>query len=174
MIISGISTKVFRFRGDRTIRHCCGSPTSLTLRARHKKLRDLKLQTYPETTTRQNMSFDPKPILDLDGWLTPHIPAIEHRHRRLTDWINKINASEGGLEKFSRGYERYGLNVAPNGDVVYREWAPGAVSANLIGDFSEFGLESLLENHQRVMDAVIITNELYRRLVTNLSSYDTR
>lgn len=35
-----------------------------------------------------------------------------------------------------QGYEKFGLNVTENGEIVYREWAPNAVQAHLIGDFS--------------------------------------
>jgi 1,4-alpha-glucan branching enzyme len=82
------------------------------------------------------MNFDPKPVLQLDGYLRPNIPAIATRYRQMKDWQAKIDATEGGLEKFSRGYERFGLNVGKNNEVVYREWAPNAVKASLIGDFS--------------------------------------
>jgi 1,4-alpha-glucan branching enzyme len=82
------------------------------------------------------MNFDPKPVLQLDGYLRPNIPAIATRYRQMKDWQAKIDATEGGLEKFSRGYERFGLNLGKNNEVVYREWAPNAVKASLIGDFS--------------------------------------
>jgi hypothetical protein len=35
-----------------------------------------------------------------------------------------------------QGYEKFGLNVDEKGDITYREWAPGANEAYLIGDFS--------------------------------------
>lgn len=58
---------------------------------------------------------------------------------KYSKWIETINAHEGGFEKFSRGYEEFGFQVSPeNGDVRYREWAPNAESAYLIGDFSTF------------------------------------
>ena len=50
---------------------------------------------------------------------------------------NDIQKHEGGLEAFSRGYERFGLNRTPEG-IVYRDWAPGAEGVFLIGDFSKF------------------------------------
>ncbi|KAG8766666.1 alpha-1,4-glucan branching enzyme [Serendipita sp. 405] len=86
----------------------------------------------------QQMEYDPKPVLNLDGYLKPHIPAIATRYRLMKDWQARIDQTEGGIEKFSRGYERYGLNVGPNNEVIYREWAPNAVKASLIGDFSEY------------------------------------
>lgn len=61
-------------------------------------------------------------------------------------WVNTINATEGGFDKFSKAYERYGLNVKQDGsnDIVYREWAPNAETAALIGDFST---SHLIDNH---------------------------
>jgi 1,4-alpha-glucan branching enzyme len=37
----------------------------------------------------------------------------------------------------NQGYEYYGFHVLNNNDVVYREWAPSALRAYLIGDFSK-------------------------------------
>ena len=53
-------------------------------------------------------------------------------------WVRDIDEHEGGLEAFSRGYERFGFNEQLDGGIRYAEWAPGAVAASLIGDFSEF------------------------------------
>jgi hypothetical protein len=91
----------------------------------------------------QEMDFDPEPVVSLDGYLKPHLPAIATRWRSMRDWQERIDKTEGGMEKFSRGYERFGLNVGPNNEVVYREWAPNAVKANLIGDFSEYHVLSV-------------------------------
>lgn len=52
--------------------------------------------------------------------------------------LKHIEETEGGLEAFSRGYEQRGFQVLPDQTIVYREWAPGAITANLIGDFSNF------------------------------------
>ena len=84
----------------------------------------------------EQTGFDPKPVLELDGYLRPNIPAIATRYRHLRDLQHKIETTEGGMERFSRGYDRFGLNVANDNSVVYREWAPNAVKASLIGDFS--------------------------------------
>lgn len=40
------------------------------------------------------------------------------------------------MENFTRGYEKFGFNVLPNNTIVYREWAPSAKTASLVGDFS--------------------------------------
>lgn len=59
------------------------------------------------------------------------------RYAAYKKWVQTIDSTEGGLDKFSEGYKTMGFQVLPNGDIQYREWAPGAVTANLIGDFSE-------------------------------------
>lgn len=52
-------------------------------------------------------------------------------------WVDDINQSEGGFDKFSKGYESFGLHAQPDKSIKYKEWAPNAVEASLIGDFSQ-------------------------------------
>ncbi len=90
-------------------------------------------------------------VVTLDPWLGPYKDALRSRFSKTQTWIKTIEESEGGLDKFSRvsgpikfcgstdldqGFERFGFQVLPNNDVVYREWAPNASRAYLIGDFS--------------------------------------
>ena len=82
------------------------------------------------------MALDEKTILDLDSWLEPFLPAIVHRHQAFTKWKNAIQEHEGGYDTFTKGYLKFGLNVKEDASVVYREWAPNATEAVLIGDFS--------------------------------------
>ncbi|TFK22327.1 1,4-alpha-glucan branching enzyme [Coprinopsis marcescibilis] len=86
--------------------------------------------------------LDPKVVLEIDGYLKPHIPAIIQRHNAFRRWKDVIEQHEGGYDKFTKGYERYGFNVGPNNEVVYREWAPNAVEAYLIGDFNGWDRKS--------------------------------
>lgn len=46
------------------------------------------------------------------------------------------------MEKFSRGYENFGFTVAKDGTITYREWAPNALRAYLIGDFNGWNRDS--------------------------------
>ncbi|GJJ07519.1 alpha-1,4-glucan branching enzyme [Clathrus columnatus] len=87
-------------------------------------------------------NFDPKPLLKLDSWLEPFLPAIQHRYETFQRWKNVINDSEGGYDSFSKGYLKFGLNVQPNNDIVYREWAPNAKEAYIIGDFNDWNRAS--------------------------------
>lgn len=86
--------------------------------------------------TSPTPKLDPAKILQRDGFLKPHIPGINTRWDLYSRWKATIDKTEGGYEKFSKGYEKFGLNVGPDNTITYREWAPNAVEASLIGDFS--------------------------------------
>ncbi|KIJ69977.1 glycoside hydrolase family 13 protein [Hydnomerulius pinastri MD-312] len=88
--------------------------------------------------TEKKTMFDPKVVLQLDGYLEPYLPAIERRQKRFQEWKDAIFKHEGGYEKFTKGYDVMGLTVKDDGTVVYREWAPGAKEANLIGEFNNW------------------------------------
>ncbi|KAF9481827.1 glycoside hydrolase family 13 protein [Pholiota conissans] len=87
-------------------------------------------------------SLEPQTILDIDGYLEPNVPAIIHRYNAFRKWKETIEQHEGGYDNFTKGYLKFGLNVGPNNAVTYREWAPNAKEAYLIGDFNEWNRES--------------------------------
>jgi hypothetical protein len=41
-------------------------------------------------------------VVQLDPWLAPFKDSLRHRFKAAQDWIQTINDTEGGLEKFSR------------------------------------------------------------------------
>ncbi|KAF8915344.1 glycoside hydrolase superfamily [Mucidula mucida] len=86
--------------------------------------------------------LDPKVVLGIDGYLEPNVPAIVHRHDLFRKLKDAIEQHEGGYDSFTKGYLKFGLNVGSNGEVVYREWAPNAKEAYLIGDFNGWNRES--------------------------------
>ncbi|KHN97821.1 1,4-alpha-glucan branching enzyme [Metarhizium album ARSEF 1941] len=94
--------------------------------------------------TPDDIPRDGTGVVKLDPWLEPFREALKRRYSKARDWIGRIEATEGGLEQFSRGYERLGLNVNDDNTIIYREWAPNAVAASLIGDFSASKLGGLL------------------------------
>lgn len=63
--------------------------------------------------------------------------VTHYRVDKYQAWVDTINKAENGFDAFSRGYETYGFQVLKNGDISYREWAPNAETAALVGDFSE-------------------------------------
>jgi len=81
-------------------------------------------------------TFDPKSVLELDPWLEPFLAAIDQRHQLFKQWKDTIARTEGGYDKFTKGYLKFGPNLQPDNSVLYREWAPNAISAALTGDFS--------------------------------------
>ncbi|GLA44785.1 alpha-1,4-glucan branching enzyme [Aspergillus niger] len=89
-------------------------------------------------TALQSEPPDGTGVIQLDPWLEPFRDALKQRFQFVESWVKTINETEGGLDKFSRGYERYGINVNANGDITYREWAPNAVEAELVGDFNNW------------------------------------
>ncbi|GAA5980998.1 hypothetical protein JCM10908_003946 [Rhodotorula pacifica] len=96
-------------------------------------------------------------VIREDEYLAPFEPAIKSRTDKFNHWIDTINRTEGGYEKFSRGYESFGLHALPNGDIRYREWAPNAVTASLTGDFNGWNRESdkMTKNDFGVWEVVV-------------------
>ena len=80
--------------------------------------------------------------MKLDPWLGPFKDSLKSRFSHAQKWIKTINDHEGGLEKFSRGYEKFGFNVQSDGSILYREWAPNAKEAYVTGDFNNWSQES--------------------------------
>jgi len=88
-------------------------------------------------------------VIQLDPWLEPYSTSLRSRFAKAQNWIKAINKNEGGLERFSRGYEKYGFTVAADHTITYREWAPFALRAYLIGDFNSWDRSS----HEMKRDA---------------------
>ncbi|KAF7111913.1 hypothetical protein CFC21_111868 [Triticum aestivum] len=77
------------------------------------------------------------PIYDLDPKLAEFKNHFNYRMRRYHYQKHLIEKHEGSLEEFSRGYLKFGINAEP-GATVYREWAPAAMEAQLVGDFNNW------------------------------------
>ncbi|CAM8931061.1 unnamed protein product [Rhodiola kirilowii] len=76
-------------------------------------------------------------IYEIDPLLKSYRDHLDYRYGQYKKLRESIDKFEGGLEAFSRGYEKMGFTKSANG-VTYREWAPGALSAALIGDFNNW------------------------------------
>ncbi|KAJ1862653.1 alpha-1,4-glucan branching enzyme [Coemansia sp. RSA 989] len=102
------------------------------------------------------ISSDGTDVIKSDGYLEPHRQYFEQRFVHFKQWVREIEASEGGIDKFSRGYEEFGLHVTPEG-VRYREWAPGAKEASLVGDFNGWDVAAhpLTRNEFGVWEGVV-------------------
>jgi len=114
------------------------------------KIQSSTFTPSPHLPLSQNLAMttkplNPKTILDIDGYLEPNVPAIIQRHNAFRKWKETIENHEGGYEKFTKGYEKFGINLSPQNEVIYREWAPNAKEAYLIGDFSPWFASAFLE-----------------------------
>ncbi|WZZ92365.1 hypothetical protein YC2023_120944 [Brassica napus] len=76
-------------------------------------------------------------IYEIDPMLQSYKDHLDYRYKQYRRLREEIDKYEGGLEAFSRGYEKLGF-LRSDAGITYREWAPGAKSASLIGDFNNW------------------------------------
>ncbi|GAB2300446.1 1,4-alpha-glucan-branching enzyme, variant 2 [Dionaea muscipula] len=74
-------------------------------------------------------------ILHVDPGIEPYKDHFRYRMKRYADQKKLIEKYEGGLAEFAKGFLNFGLN-REEGGIVYREWAPAAQEAELVGDFN--------------------------------------
>ncbi|KAL1411404.1 alpha-1,4-glucan branching enzyme [Vanrija albida] len=91
-----------------------------------------------QQSTAKPMPEDGTGVLQVDPWLEPYSDGLRKRYSEYQKALNFINTHEGGLDKFSQSYKTMGFQVDDKGGVRYREWAPGAVEARLIGNFNNW------------------------------------
>ena len=51
--------------------------------------------------------------------------------------MKNLIENKGGMDRFTKGYQDYGVVVMPDGGVRCREWAPNARALYLQGEFSK-------------------------------------
>nr|AHW50661.1 starch branching protein II [Lens culinaris] len=95
-----------------------------------KKVKVDKPKIIPPPSTGQK-------IYEIDPLLQAHRQHLDFRYGQYKRIREEIDKYEGGLDAFSRGYEKLGFTRSATG-ITYREWAPGAKSAALVGDFNNW------------------------------------
>eukprot|EP00126_Sphaerothecum_destruens_P008560 Sdes_comp20260_c0_seq1m13737 len=95
-------------------------------------------------------------LLQEDPYLKPFEGAFIKRYRHFLHYLDRIEKGDGGFEGFTKGYRYYGFNKTSQG-IVYREWAPAAVRASLIGEFNQWncGANPMTKNKYGVWEVVI-------------------
>nr|CAD2184835.1 unnamed protein product [Meloidogyne enterolobii] len=82
------------------------------------------------------------PLLDnlfkLDSWLKPYESEILRRYREFNNKLSFIEQQCEGLDNFTQSYKQYGIHVETDNSVSCLEWAPGAESMSLVGDFNNW------------------------------------
>lgn len=87
-------------------------------------------------------------LFEIDPSLEPYRDHFRYRMKRYTDQKKLIEEYEGSLEDFALGYTKFGFN-REEGGILYREWAPAAQEAQLIGDFNGWdGSNHMMEKNQ--------------------------
>lgn len=77
-------------------------------------------------------------LLHYDWYLETFTDEFSRRYGIFRDYLNRIDRDEGGLDKFSRGYEKFGIKRMPDNSVYCYEWAPGADALFLEGEFNNW------------------------------------
>ncbi|KAI9307970.1 1,4-alpha-glucan-branching enzyme GBE1 [Cunninghamella echinulata] len=78
----------------------------------------------------------------IDPWLDPFKEELKKRYAYFEKYKKMIENSPGGIEKFTKGYEYYGFNVEKDNTIIYREWAPNAITACLVGEFNAWNINT--------------------------------
>eukprot|EP00897_Mesotaenium_endlicherianum_P001684 jgi/Mesen1/1543/ME001330S00501 len=93
-------------------------------------------------------SRDGLELLEVDPMLASHQGHLRYRYSQFLQKKRAIDQHEGGLERFSRGYERFGFTREGN-TIMFREWIPAASCVQLVGDFNNWdGVRHQLERDQ--------------------------
>jgi 1,4-alpha-glucan branching enzyme len=79
-----------------------------------------------------------------DPWLTPFAHELAHRRESADAWLKTFQETEGGLINVADSYKTYGFHEDGKG-VHYKEWAPNAVKAHLVGDFNNWGSDNEMQ-----------------------------
>ena len=96
-----------------------------------------------------NIPENVKGAVDVDPWLEPYAQVLSERRYLADKWQYDIkhatpDGSVQSLSKFARdSYKSYGLHANPiTKEIVYKEWAPNAQRAFLVGDFNNWNPDS--------------------------------
>ncbi|XP_014673654.1 PREDICTED: 1,4-alpha-glucan-branching enzyme-like [Priapulus caudatus] len=73
-----------------------------------------------------------------DSYLRPYERELKRRYGCFTKVMKMMEDHEGGLDRFTKGYEYFGHHVTPENGVIWREWAPEAEGLFLRGDFNNW------------------------------------
>ena len=101
-----------------------------------KKTDAEKTQKAPQPEGPKKISeFD---LINQDPYLKNYEWAIKRRNEHFKNLLHQIESNEKSLENFADSYKNMGLHVLPNGDIKYREYAPGARGIALFGEFNNW------------------------------------
>ncbi|CAK9860132.1 unnamed protein product [Sphagnum jensenii] len=132
------------------------------LRLENAKLQERMMMTTKAQIVPPNVIPPPgdgQKIYEQDPHLLSYKDHLEYRYAQYKSVREHIDKLEGGLEAFSRGYEKFGFNRSAEG-ITYREWAPGAKSVSLMGDFNNWNpiANVLVKNNDGIWETFLPNN----------------
>lgn len=78
----------------------------------------------------------------IDGYLFLYEHEIRRRYSCFKNLLDSIENNEpGGLDKFTRSYDTFGIHVLPDNSVHCKEWCPNAKGLFLWGEFNNWTRE---------------------------------
>lgn len=81
--------------------------------------------------------------LEIDGYLTPFKHSLIERNQLFDEWVRKIDQTSHSILQLADSYKLYGLHADPKLKcITYKEWAPNALDASLVGDFNNWNVSS--------------------------------
>ena len=107
----------------------------------NKKEKEKEVKNKKEKTVLKKKKISIFEIINQDEYLKPFELNIKKRVLKYKETLNEILKNEITLENFSKSYEHMGLNLLRNGDIKYREYAPGAKGISLFGEFNNWNKE---------------------------------
>jgi 1,4-alpha-glucan branching enzyme len=106
-----------------------------------------------------------------DPWLEPYEGRLRERHQHYLKFRALLDQQGGPTGEMTQGHHYFGLNRgthAGKSGVWYREWAPGAQSLRLIGDFNGWDRgATFLERDQWGVWSVFLDDDTFGTRLTH-------
>ena len=112
-----------------------GNPLRVAPRANRRPVAS-PMAARAVATGPDGYSVDGMGCAELDEQLWEHEGHLKYRWEKFQERKAAIADAEGSLAEFAKGYTKFGFNKTASGEIVFREWAPAACRAALIGDFN--------------------------------------
>lgn len=77
-------------------------------------------------------------VIQDDPYLAEFEADLELRQSEFKRWLKIFKEAEGGITNIGKSYQKCGLHVNKDNEIVFREWAPAAKSMSLFGDFNDW------------------------------------
>jgi len=108
---------------------------------KEKNEKERQKQLNKNSKTKKEVSLSNFDIINQDEKLKPFELNIKQRILHYKKTLNEIIKLDKSLENFAQSYEHMGITLLSNGDIKYREYAPGAKGISLFGEFNNWNKE---------------------------------